>query len=126
MQNQRYILMAFLAIAAVLGVTLRSMAVDVLSRVDFGDPELLAVNTSGWIGIVAAVVCFFAMVRTKRIFIYTDEVVTELRKVAWPSRDETVRSSMVVVGFTLALASVLAAYDYLWVTITRAVLFSEG
>jgi preprotein translocase SecE subunit len=66
------------------------------------------------------------MVRTRRVFVYTDEVVTELRKVAWPSRDETVRSSMVVVGFTLALASVLAAYDYLWVTITRAVLFSEG
>lgn len=126
MQNQRYILMAFLAIAAVVGVTVRSVAIDVLSRVDFGDPQVLALNTSGWIGVLSAVVVFATMVRTKRIFIYTDEVVTELRKVAWPSREETLRSSMVVVGFTVALASVLAAYDYLWVTITRAVLFSEG
>lgn len=126
MQNQRYILMAFLAIAAVVGVTVRSVAIDVLSRVDFGDPQVLALNTSGWIGVLSAVVVFATMVRTKRVFIYTDEVVTELRKVAWPSREETLRSSMVVVGFTVALASVLAAYDYLWVTITRAVLFSEG
>jgi preprotein translocase SecE subunit len=126
MQNQRYILMAFLAIAGVIGVTVRSVAIDVLSRVDFGDPQLLGLNTSAWCGVVSAIICFFAMVRTRRVFVYTDEVVTELRKVAWPSRDETVRSSMVVVGFTLALASVLAAYDYLWVTITRAVLFSEG
>lgn len=126
MQNQRYILMAFLAIAAVVGVTVRSVAIDVLSRVDFGDPQVLALNTSGWIGVLSAVLVFATMVRTKRIFIYTDEVVTELRKVAWPSREETLRSSMVVVGFTVALASVLAAYDYLWVTITRAVLFSEG
>jgi len=125
MSNQRYILLSLMAIAIVVGVTTSSVAADVLARVDTGNPVTAGIALSGWAGIVTMVLTFAVLLRTKRVYIFSDEVVTELRRVTWPTREETIRSSSVVVGFTLVLAGVLAVYDYLWVTITRAVLFSE-
>lgn len=125
MSNQRYILLSLMVIAVVVGVTTSSIAEDVLARVDSGDPLVAGIAASGWAGLATVVVTFMALIRTKRVYIFADEVVTELRRVTWPTREETVRSSSVVVVFTVVLAGVLAIYDYLWVTITRAVLFSE-
>lgn len=125
MNNQRYILLALMMIAVVVGVTSSSIAGDVLARVDSGDPIKLGLAASTWTGIATTVVLFAGLLRTPRVYIFADEVITELRRVTWPTQEETVRSSTVVVVFTVVLAAVLAVYDYIWVTITRAVLFSE-
>ena len=85
----------------------------------------MADPASAWVGVATTVVLFAGLLRTPRVYVFTDEVVTELRRVTWPTQEETVRSSTVVVVFTVILAAVLAVYDYVWVTITRAVLFSE-
>jgi preprotein translocase subunit SecE len=125
MNNQRYILLSLMVIAAVIGVTSSSIAGDVLARVDSGDPVFMGLAASAWVGVATTVVLFAGLLRTPRVYVFTDEVVTELRRVTWPTQEETVRSSTVVVVFTVILAAVLAVYDYVWVTITRAVLFSE-
>lgn len=125
MNNQRYILLSLMMIAVVVGVTSSSIAGDVLARVDSGDPIKLGLAASTWVGISTTIVLFAGLLRTPRVYIFADEVITELRRVTWPTQEETVRSSTVVVVFTVVLAAVLAVYDYIWVTITRAVLFSE-
>ena len=125
MNNQRYILLSLMVIAAVIGVPSSSIAGDVLARVDSGDPVFIGLAASAWIGVATTVMLFAGLLRTPRVYVFTDEVVTELRRVTWPTQEETVRSSTVVVVFTVILAAVLAVYDYVWVTITRAVLFSE-
>ncbi len=125
MNNQRYILLALMMIAVVVGVTSSSIAGDVLARVDSGDPIKLGLAVSTWTGIVTTAVLFAGLLRTPRVYIFADEVITELRRVTWPTQEETVRSSTVVVVFTVVLAAVLAVYDYIWLTITRAVLFNE-
>lgn len=125
MNNQRYILLSLMVIAAVIGVTSSSIAGDVLARVDSGDPVFMGLAASAWIGVATTLTLFAGLLRTPRVYVFTDEVVTELRRVTWPTQEETVRSSTVVVVFTVILAAVLAVYDYVWVTITRAVLFSE-
>ena len=56
----------------------------------------------------------------------TDEVISELRKVTWPDREETFRSTAVVVATSLFLALVLAGFDWLWGSLTSAFLFTEG
>jgi preprotein translocase subunit SecE len=49
-------------------------------------------------------------------------VEAEMNKVSWPSRNELVRSSMVVIFVIFALAIVLFGYDLLWKFLFRDVL----
>jgi preprotein translocase subunit SecE len=48
-------------------------------------------------------------------------VETEMTKVSWPSVDEVVRSSAVVIFLIFALAAILAAYDLFWWFVLRAI-----
>ena len=48
-------------------------------------------------------------------------VETEMTKVSWPSFDEVVRSSAVVIFLIFALAAILAAYDLFWWFVLRAI-----
>ncbi len=43
-----------------------------------------------------------------------DEVITELKKVTWPSRDEVVKSTTVVVICVLFASFMLAGFDLAW------------
>jgi len=48
-------------------------------------------------------------------------VETEMTKVSWPSVDEVVRSSAVVIFMIFALAAILAAYDLFWWFVLKAI-----
>jgi len=48
-------------------------------------------------------------------------VETEMTKVSWPSVDEVIRSSAVVIFLIFALAAILAAYDLFWWFVLRAI-----
>lgn len=76
------------------------------------------------IAFVAGAVVFGVMTRNRRIMTFTDEVVGELIKVSWPTRDETLRASVTVVGTTAFTASLLALYDLLWKNVADYVFFN--
>ncbi len=40
------------------------------------------------------------------------EVRSELSKVVWPSRMDTIRYTLVVIGFSVGVAAILGAADY--------------
>lgn len=44
---------------------------------------------------------------------YVRESVEELKKVVWPSRKDTVRNSLLVVGISLGVAAFLGLIDFL-------------
>ena len=75
---------------------------------------------------LVTVVIFMVMNRHSVIYSFSDESVTELRKVVWPDKEETVRSATVVVVTTLFIAATLAMYDFVWARVTSTFLFSEG
>lgn len=50
------------------------------------------------------------------------EVVIELKKVTWPSWDETKRSTVIVIVFTLLLSLFLAGSDQIWRFLTDMLL----
>ena len=50
----------------------------------------------------------------------------EFRKVKWPGKSETVRSTVVVLLFSIIVAGTLAFYDVIWARVTNAFLFTEG
>jgi len=127
MNNQRYIVLAFLAFAAVLGAAVHGIAVPLVARFNLSDPEILpgVANATSVISIVLSVAIFIALMRMPSVISYTDEVISELRKVVWPTRDETVRNATIVLGTVLILSLILGAYDYVWGAITKVFLYSD-
>jgi preprotein translocase subunit SecE len=57
------------------------------------------------------------MQRIKRFF---TESWTELRHVNWPTRQEAIRLTSVVIGMSLGLAVFLGLFDYLFTTLLKA------
>jgi preprotein translocase subunit SecE len=56
----------------------------------------------------------FRAVNVPRFADFLIAVETEMTKVSWPSFDEVVRSSAVIIFLIFALAAILAAYDLFW------------
>lgn len=52
---------------------------------------------------------------------YLQEVRTELNKVSWPSRQQTLNMTMVVVLVSLAAALYLGVLDYIFVQISKVI-----
>jgi preprotein translocase subunit SecE len=126
MRNQKYILLGFFCVATFFGFAIRGLAVPLLARMDVVDPQLGPLSGTGILGIAVGVTIFLVMNRHPLVYGFSDESVTELRKVVWPEKDETVRSSTVVVITTLFIALTLAMYDFVWARVTSTFLFSEG
>lgn len=64
--------------------------------------------------------CYRA-VNTPRFADFLIAVETEMTKVSWPSGDEVVRSSAVIIFLIFALAAILAAYDLFWWFVLRSI-----
>jgi preprotein translocase subunit SecE len=48
----------------------------------------------------------------KRRFTFFNDVIGELRKVVWPTRQETLRLTLIVLGLCILMGVVLGAIDY--------------
>ncbi len=51
--------------------------------------------------------------KTKKVKNFFQEVKTEMKKVNWPTKDETIKYTMVVIFATIAVAAYLGALDAL-------------
>jgi preprotein translocase subunit SecE len=49
-----------------------------------------------------------------KIQTYLKEVITEMKKVNWPTRHETVRYTLIVVGISVAVAIYLGGLDFVF------------
>jgi preprotein translocase subunit SecE len=56
------------------------------------------------------------------MFEFLRQVKTELGKVVWPSRNDTVRYTLTVIVFSLVVALILGAFDYLLLQLFTAIL----
>ena len=127
MNNQRYIVLAFVAFAAVLGAATHGIAVPLVARFNLSDPEVIPgiANATSLVSIGLAIALFITLMRLPSVISYTDEVISELRKVVWPTREETFRNATIVLGTVLVLSLILGAYDYVWGAITKVFLYSD-
>ncbi len=84
----------------------------------FGKPNSFAVGTGALL--VAGVATFIAW-RNEEIFNLAQEVTSELRKVTWPTRKETLSSTLVVIVTTIFSAAILGMFDGIWSWVTRMI-----
>lgn len=61
--------------------------------------------------VLAGSALFLALLWNKKVNTFLDEVVSELRKVTWPTREDVVKSTIVVLGCVLFASGVIAIFD---------------
>ena len=62
-------------------------------------------------GAVAGVVVFWTSAPGKEFFAYAQESIEETKRVVWPTRKETLQTTMVVFGFVVVMAIFLWGVD---------------
>lgn len=127
MSHQRYVLLAFITGAILIGLTVQAACVSAFAQFAWPDNRILGVlSTSSALALGAGLLTFVALIRNRKALSFTDEIVSELTKVTWPSREETVRASTTVVLTTLFTAGLLAVYDFIWKNLADLLLFTES
>jgi|JI6StandDraft_1071083.scaffolds.fasta_scaffold257780_1 preprotein translocase subunit SecE len=127
MSQQRFVILAFVVAALLSGIVTQSAIVATVDFFAWTDRRLLGlVNASVATAVVVTVATFFGLLRNQQAVKFTDEVVGELRKVTWPSREETVRATTTVILTTLFVAALIGLYDLLWKNVADLFLFTEG
>ncbi|MCK5044823.1 preprotein translocase subunit SecE [Candidatus Parcubacteria bacterium] len=53
---------------------------------------------------------------------FLKEVRLEMKKVNWPTKDETIKYTLIVVGMSTAVAALLGTLDYLFSNIVKKLL----
>ena len=81
----------------------------------FADPNTTVAS------IAAAVVAgtsVLAAYRNARVQVVANDVVGELAKVSWPTREETTASALVVIVTSIIAAVIVGSFDTIWSAIT--------
>ena len=127
MNNRKFIVATLLAISFLISITLRGLIETALLRSEsLGDPIIFGLFKATTIGAVLLFsVCFFVLNRTSKVVKFTNESWTELRSVTWPDREETIGSTIVVIGVTLFIAFMLGLYDFVWAKVASETLFGK-
>jgi preprotein translocase SecE subunit len=127
LENQRAVGVLFIIGGVLAGVFARSLTLAVMTYAALEDPLLAGIApVSAVIAVAVAIVTPFILLRSDRARTFTDEVVTELRRVTWPSREETFGNTGIVVGATVFFATLLSVYDLAWAKLTGIFLYTTG
>lgn len=84
----------------------------------FGKPNELYV---GLASVSVAGIATLVAWKNEQLFTLASEVASELRKVTWPSRKETVSSTLIVIVTTIIAALLLGMFDGIWAWCTRMI-----
>jgi preprotein translocase SecE subunit len=128
MVNQRFVLLAIFGAAVFVAAVLQSAVSTAFLQMAWEDTRLLggAANLSDATAVAGGAVAFVALVRNVDAVRFTDEVVGELKKVTWPSRDEAFQAATTVVFTAVFVSAVIAAYDFVWKNVADFFLFTKS
>lgn len=128
MNHQRYVVLVFLIGALLTGLFVHQAVVSALLQFAMPDDVWAGglFSTSSLAAAVTGLASFFILIRNQNAVRFTGEVVAELAKVTWPTREETVRASTTVVITAIGLALLMGVFDLFWKTVADFVLYTEG
>ena len=84
----------------------------------FGKPNDLFVGLGA---VVVASIATYVAWKNEEVFTLANEVTTELSKVTWPDRKETVSSTIVVIATTIISSLLHGFFDAVWAWATRMI-----
>lgn len=84
----------------------------------FGKPNTFYLGAGS---VVVAGIATLIAWRNEELFALANEVTSELSKVTWPSRKETINSTLVVILTTIIASGLLGLFDATWSWVTRMI-----
>lgn len=127
MRHQRFVLLAFVVGAFFVGAVVESATSSAFLQMAVEDVRLLGpITASTGLSVVSGVVTFVALAKSRSAVKFVGEVVGELFKVTWPTRDEALQASSTVIFTALFVALLIGVYDFVWKNIADFFLFTEG
>jgi preprotein translocase SecE subunit len=109
----RWVQMGFVAFWLLLGWVLDKIITLIWDR--FAEPNTMVAT---FVSLAIGAGATLALYRHEKVKRVATEVVGELSKVTWPSREETQVSTVVVIITSLIAAMIIGAFDAAWSTIT--------
>ena len=122
MNNSKIVIFSLLSAAFLLAISIRGLTIPVLARFEVADPLIGGFQLTSILAFILGTAAFFGLNRHPKVVGFSHEVVATLKGVHWPAKEETVRSTVSVIGITLFIAFALGTYDYVWGSLASVVM----
>ena len=127
--KERYVIVSILVAALIIAMTLARGFEWIWVAAGINDPYIFGIRQLPLTALMAYVVSFGAAIfclKNDNIRTLSNEVVDELSKVTWPTREETGQATIVVVVTVLICAAFLGLFDAVWLWLTNRLLGIDG
>jgi len=118
-RNKKAVSLIYLACGFISWLLFREIVATLWVVAHLPIPEGWIVLPSDMIAAVLGITTFVILLKNQRVVIFTNEVITELSKVVWPNRKETVISTGVVSVLVAICAVILFSFDMVWGALVR-------
>lgn len=123
MTNNRIVVIGTIALALLAGIFLEHVLAAGFGLFSVTQPLTAGLGGTEWtwcsvLGIGSMAAVGFYVWKTPRYNAVLEEVVSELRKVAWPSLEETRAATIAVIVASLIAAVLLGMFDVAWQFLT--------
>lgn len=114
MDNRKVTVTSYLGAAAIVWFLSRSFIFWMISTF-YKVRKIPALNTlKELIPFLLFALTFGILLKNPKVNEVMDEVVAELKKVSWPSRDDVMKSTWVVLIYILIASFILSGFDLVW------------
>ena len=123
--RRRYAVIGVLALAAVVGLALAHGLQWAAAELNLTDVRLFGLTQLPMSAAVAygmAAALALVVLRMARTRTLVDEIVDELARVSWPSRQETSHATVIVIGAVVMSSAFLGLFDAAWMWVTDWIL----
>lgn len=125
MSNRRILGFSFVAASVAVFVVFRQFTawfIDVVRLTNWAAGPLTLADIAALVIVVGTAIGLW---RYPKVHQFLVEVVEEISKVVWPSRQETRDSTIVVIVFVFVIAAILGGFDLAWAKLTNLILTSS-
>jgi preprotein translocase subunit SecE len=74
------------------------------------------------LALVLSAIMIYYLIKNEQVYAFSNDVVTELKKVTWPSRKETTAATIVVIITVIIFSIILGLFDFIWVKLLHLVI----
>ncbi len=123
--NKKWILLGYTIISLLIWVTFAKFFNSIFTWFNIGDFNILGpqFKLSTLIGLAITVGTLIFCIKSPKIMALSDEIIIELRKVSWPTRQETYYSTLVVIITVLIMSAILGLFDAIWLKVTNIIYY---
>ena len=129
LSKERYVLIAVITIAFVVALTLAQGFNWLWVWAGWSNPALFGIGQLPLTDVLAFGLALgggVGVVKHEPTYQLCGEVVVELSKVTWPTREETGSATVVVIVTVIICAAFLGAFDAVWLWLTDWILGIDG